>query len=332
MYQLGTKWKLWELQHAFNNDANPITLRGYSKEPPVSFPADFHSFEKRLSVEKIASKYCPTRRDIYFQIKQGIRQKSKNRTWGQAAGNLIEEYCKGILDYFSTLSRHPEGLNYKKIHKLAEEYTKSFWNQNEKKFNELRQKAINSEENPDRLVFLLQQTAKYELSLLGADFAFSKVRGRKFVPLLDSIPIIFDSDEIAIAPHPSLGLGDITTPDFIIMSPDPVIGDVKSGISLKPFHLTTIAGYALAYESQHNVNVDYGVIYFFETHSKQMNFAQSYVFLIDDFLRKQFLLTRDQLYSLLQSEKVPPVADAKDYETFCSFCKFHAKCYPDKPR
>lgn len=329
MYQIGTKWKLWELENVFQNDVGSITLRGYNQEAPVALPGDFLHIEKRLSVERIASEYCPTRRDVYLEIKQGVKQRSENRTWGQKAGPLIEEYCKGLLAYFGDLAKAPDGLHYKKIQELAEKYTNLFWKEHEKKINDLGKIAANPEETPERLVFLLQQTAKYELSLLGADYEFNENLGQEFVPLIEKIPIRFDSATLTIVPNSHLGLSKTTTPDFILSSL-PVMGEVKSGPNLKLFHLTTIAGYALAYESQYEKPVDFGVIYFFETHTKQMNFAQSYVFLIDDILRKQFLVTRDRLYALLLSEDTPNTLEnsPKDYEFYCKRCKYHAKCYP----
>jgi len=330
MYQLGTKWKLWELQNVFQTEVGAITLRGYINESPVSLPADFYTFEKRLSVERIASTYCPTRRDVYFEIKRGIRQKSPNKTWGQTAGSLIEEYCRGILEHFHDVALKPAGLDYQIVQELVDNYSKTFWTKHENKFRDLHRKAVNSEEEPEKLFFLLQQTAKYELILLGADYELCQNSGKKFVPLIDSIPIRFDAETVTIAPEQHLGLGKTTTPDFIILKPVPVMGDLKSGKSLKFFHLNTIAGYALAYESQYNVDVNFGVIYFFETHSKQMNFAQSYVFVIDDLLRKQFLTTRDKLYKLLQNDEDPPLVDETDYETYCQFCKYHVKCYPER--
>ena len=52
MYQLGTKWKLWQLQEVFKGESSSITLRGYSKEAPVSLPADFIGFKKRCLLKK----------------------------------------------------------------------------------------------------------------------------------------------------------------------------------------------------------------------------------------------------------------------------------------
>jgi len=111
------------------------------------------------------------------------------------------------------------------------------------------------------------------------------------------------------------------------------MGEVKTGFRLEPFHLHTIAGYALAYESQHNVNVNFGIVYFFETHSKQMNFAQSYVFVIDDLLRRGFLDRRNSLYTILQQNDPPRTArelpnGSISYENHCKYCHFKAICYP----
>jgi CRISPR/Cas system-associated exonuclease Cas4 (RecB family) len=330
MYQLGIKWKLWELETVLKAESDLITLRGYNKEAPISLPADFASFNKRLSVVKIGSRYCPTRRDIYFEIRQSKKIRSENRTWGQIAGYLIEDYCKGLVTHFVKTAEHPRWLNYKKVADLAESYTEDFIKRNGKRLDSLNQRATTPEENPARLLFLLQQTAKYELSLLSTDYQFSWWSIKGFVPLLNSIPIKFDQESLTIVPSDYLGIAQKTTPDFIIATSIPVIGEMKTGNALKAFHLTTIAGFALAYESQNKVNVDFGVIYFFETHSKQMNFAQSFVFAIDDILRKQFLLARDQTYSLLQSDDIPELADPKDYDAICKFCKYHADCYPKK--
>lgn len=327
MYQLGTKWNLWELDANFKDEVALISLRGYKEESPISLPSDFLYLEKKLSVEKISSEYCPIRRDVYLEIVNKIRIKSQHKTWGQNAGPIIEDYCKGLLDYFSKLAVKPNGLSYKKITTLVEGYTSDFKLKNDKTFLNLAKKASSKEEQPDRLIFLLQQTAKYELSLLGVDYEFRHETDKKFLPLTESIPIKFDDASVSINPDKHLGLSDVTTPDFIILDSKTIIGDVKTGAALRPFQLTTIAGYALAYESQHKTDVDYGIVYFFETHSKHLNFAQSYVFVIDDFLRKQFISARNNLYSILLRD-TPPTIDEKIYDSHCKYCKYHDKCYP----
>lgn len=336
MYQIGTKWKLWDLPQFLQDEINAIKLRGYILEAPVVLPPDFviDANNLRLSVEQVASAYCPTSRDIYITKKLRSRKNNSQSTWGQIAGHLIEEYCKGLMDQFSQLAQNPQGLHYHSLQNLAHQYSQNFWATRQKKVAELRKKANSTEESPERLIFLLQQTAKYELTMLGADYSFCQNEGGKFISLMQGIPILFDSDSVKIMPNNLLGLGDKTTPDFLIQEPSVVMGEVKTGLRLEPFHLHTIAGYALAYESQHNVAVNFGIVYFFETHSKQMNFAQSYVFVIDDTLRQGFLDRRNRQYAILQRNEPPRTArelpDGNNYyENQCNYCKFKAICYPE---
>ena len=332
MYQLGTKWKLWDLPSLLQADVESITVRGYSVEPPVVLPADFLMVNvdeegnfQSLSVEKIASRYCPTRRDLYLDKKLGVKGGKGRTTWGRVAGHLIEEYCKGLLAFFNELAQKPDGLGYRKIQELAEDYSRMFWETRTKSFQRLQDKASIPGET-ERLVFLLQRTAKYELTMLGVDYAFSQNENGKFVPLTQGIPIVFDEEDIRIHPRANLGLSEVTTPDFIILKPTTVMGDVKTGDHLEPFHLHTIAGYALAYESQYEKDVNWGVVYFFQTHVTQMSFAQSYVFVIDDFLRRKFLDARNEAYKILQLSEPPPLAD---HERDCKYCKYRAVCYPN---
>lgn len=340
MYQLGTKWKLWDLPSVFQRDVEAITLRGYGTEPErivdeLTLPAELYwaSVDDKgtfrgLSVEAITSRYCPTWRDLYLEKKQGSRGSKGHSTWGRIAGHLIEEYCIGLLTHFRELAQLPDGLDYQRIQSLAEEYSQVFWRTHITSLQKLRDKAGIPEEAPERLVFLLQQTAKYELTMLGIDYAFTQNVDREFVPLTKGVPVISDKEITQIHPGTNLGLSKVTIPDFVILKPTNVVmGDVKTGDHLKPFHLDTIAGYALAYESQHKEDVSFGIVYFFETHARQMNFAQSYVFVIDDSLRRSFLRKRNDAYGTLQRSEPPPLAD--DYEKYCQYCKHLADCYPD---
>jgi len=366
MFQLGTKWKLWDLPSFLQADIEAITLRGYSTEPEevvdtLRLPADLYATSiddegkfRGLSVEAITIRVCPTWRDLYLERRQGVKSHKGQSTWGRVAGALIEEYCKGLLAHFDELAQKPDGLNYQKIQSLAEEYSQMFWEPRTKSLQKLQEKASNPEEAPERLVFLLQQTAKYELTMLGIDYIFSqngrglldrllamvtraferrtaeRTPGGEFIPLTRGIPIRFDKETTQIHPGTNLGLSEVTTPDFIILEPtDIVMGEVKTGDHLKPFHLETIAGYALAYESQHKKDVNFGILYFFETHARQMSFAQSYMFVVDDILRRRFLLTRNRAYSILQQSAPPLLVDERDYEEYCEYCKHHTNCYPD---
>ena len=58
-----------------------------------------------------------------------------------------------------------------------------------------------------------------------------------------------------------------------------------------------------------------------------MSFAQSYLFVIDDFLRRKFLDARNEAYKILQKSEPPPLAN--DYGKSCKYCKHRVDCYPN---
>lgn len=330
MYQLGTKWKLWDLPNYFREDVGQITLRGYGTEPPIPLPSDFYSKSFiPLSVEKIARGYCPIRRDLFLEKKLGVT--SNQSVWGQTAGNLIESYFKDIFVHFSELSKEPKRLTYQKIEKLSQSYSDTFWQGRQRLLKHLENKATIPWEKPERFKSLLQQTAKYELLMLGTDYNLRKARS-KFVPIVPRLSIEFNERNLHVQPNPRLGLGKKTTPDFLVRNPVAAMGEIKSGRSIQPYHLHAVAGFALAYESQYNTNVDFGIVYFFETYNDHLNFAQTYVFLIDDFLRRKFLNERNDAYKLLQRKSAPRITKKfrdKHYETLCSKCKLLTNCYPN---
>lgn len=333
MYQLGAKWKIWDLRSFTQDEVGTINLRGYNPASPIILPADYYTSSldgednlRRLSVASIASGPCPNKRDLFLEKKVGIKVADGHKTWGRLAGHLIEDYLKGLPYFFRKLAQKPKRLSYQRIQSLAEEYSSYYWESKNKRLSDLLKEASTAEEDPERLVFMLQQTVKYELALLGMDYALAKKWNKRFTPLTKEILIEYQDDDVRIKPAVILGISDTTTPDFTILHPEVVMGEIKTGSRLEPYHLHTVAGYALAYESQYKVNVDFGIVYFIETHVRQMSFPQSYMFVIDNFLRRKFLDARNKAYSVLQLEAPPDLAD---YEKNCKDCKFLTECYPN---
>jgi CRISPR/Cas system-associated exonuclease Cas4 (RecB family) len=342
MYQLGTKWKLWNLQQLSQEIIDSISplYRGYNLESPISLAADFSYVEegvRPLSVEQIAHNECFTRRDLYLFKRNQVKRKDAI-TWGRIAGILIDDFCKGLTVYFHDLAEHPEGLNYQKIEEFAQQYTDKFREDHKRQLNGLELIAKKEEEQPEYLSYLLKQTAKYELMMIGADFYSSQIPGQRFIPLTQSRLIHFDELSVQIHPNPLLGISDNNTPDFMITDDPIVIGEIKSGNILMPHHLHTIAGYALAYESEHHSDVNIGdvnigIVYFFQTHSisRERNFAQCYFFVISDILRKGFLASREQAYSALLEDNPPKLlreTSEELYKSTCTHCKYFGYCYP----
>jgi CRISPR/Cas system-associated exonuclease Cas4 (RecB family) len=246
-------------------------------------------------------------------------------TWGRMAGRLIEEYVLGSMELLAPAAKRPMRIRDKNIGRMAARSSTTFWASRRSLLEKLDAKATSKLEGRARLEFTLEQTTRYEFALLAADYGLRKRRLRRFSPVDLRAGIETSNSATRISPSPDLGLSKANTPDFVVLKPDLAVGEIKTGIKLEPYHLHTIAGYALAYESQHAVDVNFGVVYFFETHVSQMRLNHTYFFVIDDFLRRKFLDIRDHVYALLMEDGPPPLAD---YEKDCKYCKFRKACYP----
>jgi CRISPR/Cas system-associated exonuclease Cas4 (RecB family) len=321
---------LLNLPAIWEKETSEIKLRGYNRDEPVAISSGFlmqkldGSFQT-LSVEQIASKYCPVRRDLYLQV---IKKNQGRKTSGRIAGPLIEAYCKGLLDSDTRLC-----LSYEDLQASVESYTKSFVKKHQRQFDDLEKEARygGREDALGEFLLRLEYTARYEIAILGADWLLRRF-GRKGVrPLLSQVPIKYEQDVLKIEPAEHVGIGELASPDFIITEPL-AIGDVKSGDVLKRFHLHACAGYAIAYESQFGVGneVNYGVIYFFETHGTALSTAQCYAFLIDNSLRQEFLNARDEAYRVLQSPAPPLPLVGEDQKIYCTYCKYREECDKDR--
>lgn len=333
MYQLTTKLHLWDLPSHFQEEIGQISIRGNSQEAPVNLPAEY-SFPIRanhirpLSVEKIARDFCPLRRDLYLEIRNRVR--NERSIWGQTAGTFIERYFKGMFAHFSALSSNPENLTYQEIDALSRDYSEDFWKKNKCLVHQLERKATRIAESPEKLKFFLTQSTKYELLMLKADYVLSLTNSESSANS-GPIELTYDAAHLDIKPEPRLGLSKLTTPDFLINQPIVIIGEIKTGTWLSPYYLEAVTGFALAYESENEIPVNFGMVYFVETHSDCLSFARTYIFVIDDFLRRNFLDRRNNTYSLLLGEE-PPITDtfqAKYYEDRCSKCKYLQNCYPN---
>jgi CRISPR/Cas system-associated exonuclease Cas4 (RecB family) len=174
----------------------------------------------------------------------------------------------------------------------------------------------------------LRYTGKFELSMLEADRLLGKKTGKtKKHEFLRNFPIQYK--DITIQPNPKMiGINSPSKPDFLI--PDLyIVGDVKSGKQFEECYRLTCAGYALAYENQQgkNHNIDFGIIYFLGTHTSNFYVAQTYLFLIDDELRREFLDKRNDVLNILASGRIP---DFVERDQYCIRCKYLDVCDTDR--
>ena len=135
-----------------------------------------------------------------------------------------------------------------------------------------------------------------------------------------------------LCPTPEqIGLSSRVAPDFIIASSG-IVGDIKTGVAFRGSYQLTCAGYALAYENQfgRGCEINWGVVYFFPTRNpsayvKPLTFAQIYIFAIDDNVRRWFISSRDEAYSVISRSDVPAIPPL-DKREHCPYCVFRDHC------
>lgn len=325
MLQIGTKWQLWNLPNGYKQEIADVRLRGYLENEPIALTGEILTQIREgtlqpLSVGDIVG-YCPTHRDLFLQRKR--REKGVS-TWGRTAGVLVEEYCKGIINRYT---KHKRPKTYKSVEEKIKKYTECFIHNHQRQFNTLERLKALPGHTTDKFALHLEYTARYELAMLGADWILCGEDKVRSLSLLKRVPIEYD--KIYISPRSEiLGIRSPTTPDFLIAKFG-AVGDIKSANEFKDFYYLTCTGYALAYESEHGENneINFGLIYFFETHTRKLSFANSYAFIIDDNLRREFLDRRNKAFKVLQATTDPPFADREKY---CNFCKFKSICARDR--
>ena len=324
MFQIGTNWQLWDLSKDFDEVISGIDLRGYKREEPILLPAEF-SHLRPLSVDDIASIYCPTRRDLFLSKKRRLRGSS---TWGRIAGPLIEDFCMGLIDEYKNLFDGSSKESYDSIKNLMEDYSNRFITNKQDALNKLKRYSTAPAEDVTNFVLVLQYTGRYELAMLGADWFLNSGTSPNN-SLLARVPI--KHRNVQISPDARvIGISSPSTPDFLISSLR-VVGDIKSGAAFKDFYPLTCAGYAIAYENQYGSGNDmnFGIIYFLETHSRAVTTARSYAFVIDDQLRHEFLDRRNEAFGiLLQDPETPPPLASRDQ--YCIHCKYLNECDKDR--
>ena len=123
------------------------------------------------------------------------------------------------------------------------------------------------------------------------------------------------------------GINSPTTPDFIIPKHN-IIGDIKAGIKFEITYPLTCAGYAIAYENEYEVDINWGVIYFIPIHtnskySRVITYPQVHFFPIDNRLRQWFLDIRDEAYQTIAQKQPPKFPSDMNY---CPRCKYKEYC------
>lgn len=308
-----------DLEKRFRLLRKEISIKGISEElrgwnydqPPIEPPIK----EIFFGVGDLASRYCPTLRDIYLKRILNIKPPPSLKMVRGIAYHYISHIVllnvKKFL-YENSISKISGAAlldNFlQKSEDFAIEAVKDAENKiailNENDFNTLKNECYNFYR------FILIQAAS------GIDNAISKF------PHADVDTIV----NVAIPPIAErkvngslIGLSKELSVD--IYAPRNAVADLKTG-EIRKFHPYTITGYALAIEADEEISIDYGLtIYIKNIENRCLPSLTFKTFIISDELRREFLEIRDEAIEIVEHGRDP------GKPSICpNYCPYYTVC------
>lgn len=284
-------------------------LRGWSFHSPPVQPVGAGLL---FGVGELASRYCPTMRDVWLKRVAGVKPPPNVKM------------IRGIA-YHGVVHRSTEMVK-RAVYEMAEvsgsELVELLLREQEKVANAAVYDAETSiapleDEVRVRLVEECRDLFRFLAVQAGAklDVAISKYPHSDRDGLLSvAIPPVterkVDGSLVGLAHELSV---DIYTPFN-------AIADLKTG-EIRKFHPYTAAGYALAVEAEEGVEVNYGFIIYLRMEGKVPRIRFRY-FLVGDELRREFLEIRDEAYEIVSSGRDPGMpAKCPEYCPYYPVCR-----------
>ncbi len=255
------------LYHWARNDPVDDELRGWNWDKPPIKPRAYLG----LGVYEIASKYCPTRRDIWLRRKMGIKPEA---TKPIQTGRLLHDAIN--LAVKNTIKGIAEGLQP--------------WDIYEKYKDDWSKIMIYIDENDKIIIHTYKSTL---LSLLGEYTYESLTTGS------NPQPIIVTEYHVDGTP---IGLSNTLSIDALS---EGVIIDYKYG-EPREFHRLSIAGYALALEADLEIPFDYGLLIYVNNRNGFLRVNTKPIY-VSNTLRRWFLEERNNIIDMLLDDEEPPI-------------------------
>jgi len=268
-------------------------LRGWNWNQSPLKP---YSYEIQLSVWEIASRTCPTNRDVW--IRRNVLKRSVPTTIYIVKGIIIHRMISNIFKYAKKLVYLGEidDLRKKLIDKAMSIY--------DDEVSGFKQ-HINVDEVDKGFREFCKQVAIH--TSISIENKLYEVRAK--YPFLDEegvVNLVFPFSVELIIDGSFLGLSRYLRADASWMFGG-LVYDVKTGYKLE-WHKIQIAGYALAIESFYERPVDVGALIYVNPSPYGLNIVKD-LFLITDNLRSKFIEIRDELQMLLLKNKEPPLPE-----------------------
>jgi len=284
-------------------------LRGWSYESPPVKPL---SISMRFGVGELASRYCGTLRDIYLRRVLGVRPPPNFK---MARGIAFHEVMKVALfdlkkfiyedlsgsgkGLLTSLLPRSEGVGFDAVDRV--------------------ETALGSRlSEGDKKLLASSCSNLYEFLVIQGAAALDRTLSKYPHAEPDSVV------NVAIPPVSErkvdgslAGLSGELSVD--IYTPYNAIADVKTG-EVRSFHPLTLAGYALALESDEGIPIDFGFIIYVKLEKRVPSFTIKPL-IVGEEVRREFLEVRDEASQVVSSGKDPGKPSRCP-----SFCPYYSVC------
>jgi len=281
-------------------------LRGWNWHQSPLKP---YSYEILLSVWEIASRICPTNRDVW--IRRKVLKKSIPTTPYIAKGIVIHRIIASLFKeakknvYLGQLDSLRDRLISKGMSIVEDELGSM-------------SKYVDLKGFSDEIREFGKEISKYVA--VSIENKIMEVRSK--YPFIDEeglVNLVFPFAIELIIDGRFLGLSSYLRADASWVFGG-LVYDIKTGYKLK-WHKLQLAGYALAIESFYERPVDIGVVIYVNRGLQGLKIEKE-IFPITDDLRSKFLELRDELQMMLIKDKEPPIAS-----NCPKYCLFRKYCY-----
>jgi len=301
-------------------DPRNISIRGNNLDE-VRLPSELSGV--LLPVNLLASKYCPTNRDIFLKI---VKKKSPPLTWPSYQGKIIHDL---YFKLFTSVRQYIVKKNiiqridlFKHVHRCGQQFLSNLKKDINGEISAIRNKPSKTEK--EAFLRNLSKLIRMESEIVSTLIDYSIATN--FDVRLDSeFSRIFPfQHEIALNATP-LGFSKGVKPDFIYSHGGAlVVGDIKTG-KLKEFHKLILAAYALAYEYEESIPVNFGVILNVNFSNKRNVpiYKETEIMVISDKYRQAFLRLRDEKFEVVKNRIDPGLPSS---ENACIECPYSEYC------
>ena len=301
-------------------DPSGISIRG-EKLDEVKLPSGLSG--RLLPVNLLANKYCPTNRDIFLKV---VRNIPGSPTWPSYQGRVIHELCFKLTECARghilrrNIIQRINLLRY--IQRNGRNFIREMTSDIDREIAKMANRPSDTEK--DNFLKNLFKLVRMESEIAGTFVDY--VIATNFDVQLDSefyrmFPI---QREISLNATP-LGFSRGVKPDFVYSRGNTIIvGDIKTG-DVKDFHKLVVAAYALAYEYDEGVPINFGTILNikFSNRRNVPIYKDTEIMVISDKYRQAFLELRDEKFEVAVSGADPGLAPE---ESVCTDCPYFSYC------